>query len=302
MEKAAAPAVTEGQIDLVRRTVAVGATPDELKLYLYDCARQGVHPLDKLIHFTKRKGKYTPITSIDFMRTRAADSGEYAGSDDAAFVGDAKRPDAATVTVYRLVGGMRCPFTGTARWDEYYPGDGEPGFMWRKMPHTMLGKCAEGLALRKGFPRQLAGLYTREQMDQAGEPQGYTVEAPRHVVTGVPADATTVGPSVPNGGDSGHLPEPPKGAVYITRVRGGMGKAKGFLEHSGQQAGDGGLALYQDDVKALAESCCQDVVPVHLETKTPASGKPYVKAIVRVDTGEDDSAPQEDLSDADIPF
>ena len=27
--------------------------------------QQGVHPLDKLIHFTKRGGRYTPITSID---------------------------------------------------------------------------------------------------------------------------------------------------------------------------------------------------------------------------------------------
>jgi hypothetical protein len=81
----AAPAVTAEQVELIKRTVASGATADELKLYLYDCARQGVHPLDKLIHFTKRGGKYTPITSIDFMRTRAADTGEYAGSDDATF-------------------------------------------------------------------------------------------------------------------------------------------------------------------------------------------------------------------------
>ncbi len=40
-------------------------TDAELKLYFYDCARRGVHPLDKLIHFTKRQGRYTPVVSID---------------------------------------------------------------------------------------------------------------------------------------------------------------------------------------------------------------------------------------------
>ena len=162
------PAVTPDQMELIKRTIAKDATPDELKLYFYDCQRQGVHPLDKLIHFTKRGGKYTPITSIDFMRSRASDSGEYAGNDDAVFrevSGDGKHPLEASVTVYRMVQGTRCPFTATARWSEYLP---EQAFMWKKMPFTMLGKCAEALALRKAFPRQLSGLYAAEEMAQSG--------------------------------------------------------------------------------------------------------------------------------------
>ena len=164
-----APTVTADQLDLVKRTVASGATDAELRLFLYDCARQGVHPLDRLLHFTKRGGKYTPVTSIDLMRTRAADTGEYAGSDDAAFH-DTEPGDPnfhASVMVWRLVQGQRCAFTATARWSEYCPPSGQD-MMWRKMPHTMLAKCAEALALRKGFPRQLAGLYAKEEMDQAG--------------------------------------------------------------------------------------------------------------------------------------
>jgi phage recombination protein Bet len=166
--------VTPEQLDIVRKTIAPpDATPAELELYLYDCKRQGVHPLDRLLHFTKRGGKYTPITSIDLMRARAADTGELAGSDDAVFKESqdgSPCPLAASVTVFRLVSGIRCPFTATARWNEYYPGDGKEGFMWRKMHHVMLAKCAEALALRKAFPRQLAGVYSREEMDQAGAP------------------------------------------------------------------------------------------------------------------------------------
>lgn len=160
-----APAVTADQTALIKSTIAKDATDAELQLFFYDCARQGVHPLDRLIHFTKRKGKYTPVTSIDLMRSRAADTGEYAGSDDAAFVGVQKTDTwAATVTVWRLVQGQRCSFTATARWSEYKP---DEAFMWHRMPHTMLAKCAEALALRKGFPRQLAGVYSEEEMAQA---------------------------------------------------------------------------------------------------------------------------------------
>ena len=161
--------VTADHLQLIKATIAKDATPAELELFLYDNARQGVHPLDKLIHFTKRSGKYTPITSIDFMRIRAAESGECAGIDDPIFQGTPAAADfAAQVTVYRLVQGQRAAFTATARWREYKPESND--FMWKKMPYVMLGKCAEALALRKGFPKQLSGLYVHEEMDQASSP------------------------------------------------------------------------------------------------------------------------------------
>jgi phage recombination protein Bet len=166
-----APIVTSDQMALIKATIAQGATDQELQLFFYDCKRQGVHPLDRLIHFTKRGGKYTPITSIDFMRLRASETGECAGIEDAIYRGEPKTGDfTASVTVYRLVQGQRGAFTATARWLEYKPEAND--FMWRKMPYVMLGKCAEALALRKGFPQQLAGLYTTEELDQARDPAG----------------------------------------------------------------------------------------------------------------------------------
>ena len=155
------------QLALIKKTVAAGATADELELYLYDCQRQGVHPLDKLIHFTKRGGKYVPITSIDFLRMQAAKTCEYAGADDALFTGEpGKSGFAASMTVYRMVAAFRCAWTATARWEEYFPGE-QQGHMWRKMPHVMLSKVAESLVLRKAFADRLHGLYTHEEMAQA---------------------------------------------------------------------------------------------------------------------------------------
>jgi phage recombination protein Bet len=177
----AAPTVTPDQLALVKKTVAKDATNDELQLYLYDCSRRGVHPLDRLLHFTKRSGKYTPITSIDFMRIRAHATGACAGIEDPMFSGVPMHPDfAAHITVFRLVHGQRCAFSATARWREYKP---DQDFMWRKMPFTMLGKCAEALALRKAFPQELAGLYESSELDQALEDRvniqtGEVTEAP----------------------------------------------------------------------------------------------------------------------------
>lgn len=172
--------ITNEQTDLIRKTIAAEASDAELALFFYDCRRRGVHPLDKLIHFTKRKGKYTPVTSIDFFRSRAAQTHEHMGTDDAVYTGDPEDPDfAATVTVYRMVQGEKCPFTATARYGEYVPAD-DNAFMWRKMPHNQLGKCAEALALRKAFPQELENLHTTEEL--ARDDGGDNVTTPRRTV------------------------------------------------------------------------------------------------------------------------
>ena len=66
---------TTNQIDLVKRTVANGATNDELQLFLAQCTRTGLDPFSKQIYFVKRGGKGTIQVSIDGMRLIAQRSG-----------------------------------------------------------------------------------------------------------------------------------------------------------------------------------------------------------------------------------
>lgn len=295
--------VTAEQLELVKKTVANGATPAELQLYIYDCARQGVHPLDRLLHFTKRGGKYTPVTSIDLMRIRGAETSEYAGSDDAIFAGKPMADDfAATVTVWRMTQGQRYAYTSTARWSEYYPGD-QGGHMWRKMPHTMLAKCAEALALRKGFPRQLAGLYAKEELDQADRPSSGASAAP--AVTEAENGAIV---DVDSGAE---LPEPPKGYHYVSGYKFANGWHEFRLLNFDAQGGSIKLST-KKNIGSVAEQAQADRIPVKVTTvsKRNAIGEAYLDSIEKLPaTWKPHAVEQlptdariEPLTDADIPF
>ncbi len=164
---------TPEQVDLIKNTVAKGATDDELKLFLYTSKRTGLDPLTKQIHFVKRwdsklqKEVGAIQTGIDGYRAIAERTKTLAGIDDVQYeIGEDKKPIKATVTVYRIVEGLRVGFTASARWTEYVPPE-KQRFMWNKMPFLMLGKVAESLALRKAFPSDLSGVYTNEEMSQA---------------------------------------------------------------------------------------------------------------------------------------
>ena len=160
---------TPSQIAIIKQSIAKGVTDDELRHFMQVCYHTGLDPFAKEIYAIVRRDHGTPKmviqTGIDGYRLTADRTGKYAGSDDPVFDNE-KEPNRATVTVYKMVEGQRCPFTATARWDEYYPGESQ-GFMWKKMPCVMLSKCAEALALRKAFPAELSGLYTNEEMEQA---------------------------------------------------------------------------------------------------------------------------------------
>jgi phage recombination protein Bet len=188
------------QIDLIKATVARGASDDELKLFLYTAQRTQLDPLTRQIHFIKRRvynkrtQGYDEVgtiqTGIDGYRVVAARNG-LAGIEDAVFDTETeKHPNKASVTVYRMVAGTRVPFTASARWTEYAQTDrdGNPTAMWKKMPYLMLAKVAEALALRKAFPNDLSGLYTNEEMAQADTEQPQPEPVKYQVKRIVPAE------------------------------------------------------------------------------------------------------------------
>lgn len=167
--------ITPTDVAILTQSKFKGFEPHEVAYAVKIAGALKLNPLVNQIHFIKRKnrdGSYsiTPQTGIDGFRLTAQRAGGYAGSDEPIFEyegANKKRPAKATVTVYRLVDGHRCAFTGSARWDEYYPGSNQ---MWDKMPHNQLAKCAEALALRKAFPAELSNVYTEDEMAQASAP------------------------------------------------------------------------------------------------------------------------------------
>lgn len=168
------------QLDQIKDVYAKGASDIEFANFILVSVRTGLDIFKKQIYLVKRwdtrlgRDVYTPQCGIDGFRSVAERTKAYAGNDDPIFDGKSKEgyPDKASVTVYKMVEGVRCPFTATARWNEYYPGD-KIGFMWKTKPHVMLGKCAEALALRKAFPNVIQGFYESAEMDMAlGETKG----------------------------------------------------------------------------------------------------------------------------------
>lgn len=182
------------QLELWSRTYMKGASVDEIALFANVCKRTGLSPEMKQIYPVPRKDYKTGITaysfqtSIDGFRLIAERTGRYAPGQQATYdYNDKKEIIAATAYVKKMTNdGTWHEVAATAFYDEYVQEfkDKDTGKMvatqfWNRMPHVMLAKCAESLALRKAFPAELSGLYTQEEMAQAHKeeekPKNFTI-------------------------------------------------------------------------------------------------------------------------------
>lgn len=155
--------------------IPVGTPAAILSVFAMTCQQHGLSPFKKEIYLVNYGGKYSTIVGIDGLRAKADRTGQLAGKDDAKFdlMPDGsyqtaaqlkqagKKPTSCTVTVYRAISGMRCPFTKTVLFAEYCPANATQ--KWGTMPFNMIEKCAEAAALRMGFASETAGLLIDEE-------------------------------------------------------------------------------------------------------------------------------------------
>jgi len=157
---------SQEKLDLLKNTVCKGASNDEFQLFLHVCRKTGLDPFMKQIYSIPRGGARTIQTSIDGLRLIADRTNRYSPGKECSFVyNDKGAIISATAYIKKMThDGTWHEVSATAYFDEYAQ---TIGTFWKKMPHVMLAKCAEAIALRKAFPAEMSGLYSDDEMQQA---------------------------------------------------------------------------------------------------------------------------------------
>jgi len=166
------------QIELIKRTVAKGASDDELKLFLHLASRYDLDPFTRQIWFIKYGDDAHIFTGRDGFLHIAHRSGAFNGmqttlrEEPIGFeiryynrkekkVEVLKRPSqfVAVCTVYRK--DMEQPFVCEVWESEYSTGQG----LWPTKRRVMIQKVAEASTLRRAF--DISGLYLPEEVSES---------------------------------------------------------------------------------------------------------------------------------------
>lgn len=169
--------------DLILKTVAIGATSEELAMFLYLAEQYNLDPLKKEIFFLKHRpdAKPTIITSRDGYLKYANTNDQFDGIEsDVVYEGDrlTRRDDGslhieygqnhmlfeskalkgAYSNVYRK-DRSKCASVFVSRSDYM-----KATTTWQTYPNAMILKVAESMALKRAFA--ISGLVTQEEMGE----------------------------------------------------------------------------------------------------------------------------------------
>lgn len=187
----------------------------DLFYYMVKCREAGVSPISRQIIPTYIGGKITLITTRSALQAIADSTGCYGGCKDFTFdegltlyqhlkeergseIGGqfVKHPMTATATLRKWVpkAAQWVEIERTVAWDAYFPKESGKQFMWKKMPHWMLAKCAESAVLHAGHPERTAALYSEAEMDQAFDDREYQADRAQvlSTVEGLPVEESGV--------------------------------------------------------------------------------------------------------------
>lgn len=188
-EEAHTPALhfNSKQIDILKNSICKGVSNEEFEIFLMACMKTQLDPFMRQIYAVKRKSKkpdgswgetMTIQTGIDGYRLIAERTERYAPGPEPTYVYDANG-NLISATSYikkQTKDGTWHTVSASAYVDEYMQtftdkatGEKKPTGLWVSMPKTMLAKCAEAQALRKAFPAEMSGVYTKEEMQQADQ-------------------------------------------------------------------------------------------------------------------------------------
>lgn len=173
----------QSMLSLLKSTVAIGATEDELKMLLYLSKEYNLDPLKKEIYLIKYSGRSSILTSRDGYLKIANEHPEFNGLEsDVVYHGDklSKREDGSLLIEYgpehlafdkpKLTGAFCSVFrkdrtkatTVFVSIRDYYK-KGAP--IWEQYTNAMILKVAEAMALKRAF--SISGLVTREEISGA---------------------------------------------------------------------------------------------------------------------------------------
>ncbi len=186
--------ITEPEWVTLRTSLFPGAKPESICLVLDYCKARKLDPLKKPCHIVPMQVKTANgydwrdvvMPGIYEYRTTANRTGEYLGHSKPVYgpieeYMGVKAPLYCELTVYRWnpKAQQKCEFPVTiffaevaaTSWDKETRSQ-KINSRWTKAPTQMLTKCAEAAALREGFPDELGGEHTVEEME------GQVIEMP----------------------------------------------------------------------------------------------------------------------------